>query len=124
MKKTLFILTVTFFVSGLGLYAQNEKNSEQTRELGHTNQNKFKQMYDEFATPNMYRTASGAPGSAYYQQQADYKMDIELDDKNKKLTGKETITYTNNSPDNLEFLWVQLDQNMRCLLYTSPSPRD
>ena len=40
-------------------------------------------------------------------------MDIELDDKNKKLTGKETITYTNNSPDNLEFLWVQLDQNMR-----------
>jgi len=80
MKKTLFILSVAFFVSGYGVYAQNK--IEQTRELGHTNENKFKQMYDEFATPNMYRTASGAPGSAYYQQQADYKMDIELDDKN------------------------------------------
>ncbi|WP_298548092.1 M1 family metallopeptidase [uncultured Aquimarina sp.] len=113
MKKILFILSVTFLVSASGLYAQNQNENEETRELGHTNQNKFKQMYDEFATPNMYRTASGAPGSAYYQQQADYKMDIELDDKNKKLTGKETITYTNNSPDNLEFLWVQLDQNMR-----------
>ncbi len=110
MKNIFFILTVTFFVSSIGLYGQNQTVN---RELGHTNQNKFKQMYDEFATPNMYRTASGAPGSAYYQQQADYKMDIELDDKNKKLSGKETITYTNNSPDDLEFLWVQLDQNMR-----------
>ena len=70
-------------------------------------------MYDEFSTPNMYRTASGAPGSAYYQQQADYKMDIVLDDKNAKIYGFETITYTNNSPDDLEYLWVQLDQNKR-----------
>ncbi|KAA1247146.1 M1 family metallopeptidase [Aquimarina sp. RZ0] len=110
MKNILFILTLALFISGIGLYGQSKGEN---RELGHTNQNKFKQMYDEFATPNMYRTASGAPGSAYYQQQADYKMDIELNDKEKKLYGKETITYTNNSPDNLEFLWVQLDQNMR-----------
>jgi hypothetical protein len=61
----------------------------------------------------MFRTASGAPGPAYYQQQADYKMDIELDDENKTIYGNETITYTNNSPDNLEYLWVQLDQNVR-----------
>ena len=53
---------------------------------------------EEFSTPNMYRTASGAPGPAYYQQQADYKMDIELDDENKKIYGNETITYKNNSP--------------------------
>ncbi len=112
MKKILLVLSVTFLISGIS-YAQNQEETKKVRELGHTNQNKFKQMYDEFATPNMFRTASGAPGPAYYQQQADYKMDIELDDKNKKLTGKETITYTNNSPDNLEFLWVQLDQNMR-----------
>ncbi|MCB0465148.1 MAG: M1 family peptidase, partial [Aequorivita sp.] len=52
-------------------------------------------------------------GPSYYQQQADYVMDVELDDKNKKLTGSETITYTNNSPDKLEYLWVQLDQNKR-----------
>ncbi len=75
--------------------------------------NKFEQMYQEFATPNTYRSASGAPGPDYYQQQADYKMDITLDDKNAKIFGVETITYTNNSPDDLEFLWVQLDQNVR-----------
>jgi len=113
MKK----LPLTFsaiFVSLFSVFIVQAQNDEKTsRRLGHTNSNKFKQLYEEFATPNMYRTASGAPGQAYYQQQADYKMDIELDDKNKTLTGKETITYTNNSPDNLEFLWVQLDQNMR-----------
>lgn len=83
------------------------------RKPGKTNTNKFKQLYDEFSTPNMFRTASGAPGPMYYQQQADYVMDIELDDAQKKLYGYETITYTNNSPDNLNYLWVQLDQNMR-----------
>ncbi|MDB2457413.1 M1 family metallopeptidase, partial [Flavobacteriaceae bacterium] len=77
------------------------------------NTNNFKQLYEEFATPNRFRTASGAPGVDYYQQQVDYVMDIELDDANKKLYGKETITYTNNSPDELPYLWVQLDQNIR-----------
>ncbi|MBP2832149.1 M1 family metallopeptidase [Aquimarina sp. U1-2] len=110
MKRILLVLTVGSLLFSSIAYAQRK---QETRELGHTNENKFKQMYEEFATPNMYRTGSGAPGSAYYQQQADYVMDIELDDKNKKLYGKETITYTNNSPDHLEFLWVQLDQNMR-----------
>jgi len=81
------------------------------REPGHTDKNKFSQMYDLLATPNMFRTASGAPGPAYYQQQADYKMNIELDDKNTKIYGTETITYHNNSPEDLEYLWVQLDQN-------------
>ncbi|ALM49685.1 aminopeptidase [Flavobacterium psychrophilum] len=83
----------------------------QKREPGHKDANKFSQMYDLLATPNMFRTASGAPGPAYYQQQADYKMDIELDDKNTKLFGKETITYHNNSPEDLDYLWIQLDQN-------------
>jgi hypothetical protein len=69
-------------------------------------------MYDEMATPNMFRTASGAPGPAYYQQKADYKMNLELDDKNKKLYGSETITYYNNAKESLEYLWVQLDQNI------------
>ncbi|MFB9057951.1 M1 family metallopeptidase [Mariniflexile ostreae] len=80
---------------------------------GHVNTNKFRQLHQEFATPNSFRTASGAPGQAYYQQQADYKMDIVLDDKNAKLSGYQTITYTNNSPDALSYLWLQLDQNMR-----------
>lgn len=81
------------------------------KQQGSYDTNKFSQMYDLLATPNMFRTASGAPGPAYYQQQADYKIDVELDDKNSKLTGAETITYSNNSPDTLEYLWVQLDQN-------------
>lgn len=91
--------------------AQEETKKE--KDPGHYSQSRFKQLYEEFATPNMFRTASGAPGPAYYQQQADYRMDIELDDKNAKIYGVETITYTNNSPDQLEFLWLQLDQNTR-----------
>jgi hypothetical protein len=91
----------------------SQKNSQQSSEKVHINTNKFRQMYQEFSSPNMFRTAAGAPGPAYYQQQADYKMDIELDDRNKKIYGSESITYTNNSPDNLEYLWVQLDQNVK-----------
>jgi len=110
MKTLKYFLCAFLFVSA-STFAQNEIKPE--RKPGHSNQNKFKQLYDEFATPNMFRTGSGAPGPAYYQQQADYKMDIEIDDVNAKLYGNETITYTNNSPDELKYLWVQLDQNMR-----------
>ncbi len=110
MKIFKYFLCAFLFVSA-STFAQDEIKAE--RQPGHTNQNKFKQLYDEFATPNMFRTGSGAPGPAYYQQQADYKMDIEIDDVNAKLYGNETITYTNNSPDELKYLWVQLDQNMR-----------
>ncbi len=81
------------------------------KQQGKLDTNKFRQMYDLMATPNMYRTASGAPGPEYYQQQADYKMDIELDDKNARLSGVETITYHNNAKEELEYLWLQLDQN-------------
>ncbi len=76
-------------------------------------QHKFSQLGEELPTPNVYRNAAGAPGPNYYQQKADYKMDIVLDDDNQKISGEETITYTNNSPDKLEYLWLQLDQNMR-----------
>ncbi|MGC1516692.1 MAG: M1 family metallopeptidase, partial [Maribacter sp.] len=92
-------------------FAQETEVKE--KEPGHYNQSKFKQLYEEFSTPNGYRSASGAPGPDYYQNQADYVMDIRLDDTNAKIFGEETITYTNNSPDDLEYLWVQLDQNIR-----------
>ena len=81
------------------------------KQEGKLDTNKFRQMYDLMATPNMYRTASGAPGPEYYQQQADYKMDIELDDKKARLDGVETITYHNNAKESLEYLWLQLEQN-------------
>ena len=77
------------------------------------NNSKFKQLHEELPTPNVYRTASGAPGHEYYQQTADYLIDVELDEINNIIYGKETITYTNNSPDILNYLWVQLDQNIR-----------
>ncbi|MDX1279143.1 MAG: M1 family peptidase, partial [Oceanihabitans sediminis] len=110
MNKFKSVLLSAVFVA-VGAFAQAQEKTE--RQQGHTNNNKFKQLYDEFSTPNMFRTASGAPGPAYYQQQADYKMDIVLDDENARISGSETITYTNNSPDTLNYLWVQLDQNVR-----------
>ena len=77
------------------------------------NTSKFRQLGQELPTPNVYRTASGAPGHEYYQQRADYDMSITLDDDTQRIYGEQTITYTNNSPDELRYLWVQLDQNMR-----------
>ena len=79
------------------------------------NYNKFKQLKEEMSTPNVYRTASGAPGHKYFQNEADYDMKISLDDENQKISGSQTITYHNNSPDKLEYLWLQLDQNKRAL---------
>tara|TARA_B110000305_G_scaffold240544_1_gene311505 strand:+ start:5612 stop:7924 length:2313 start_codon:yes stop_codon:yes gene_type:complete len=75
-------------------------------------QKKFAQIENLIPTPNEYRNAAGAPGHNYYQQQADYKMDLVLEDHTQILRGTETITYTNNSPDVLEYLWLQLDQNL------------
>jgi len=103
------ILLVAVSFTSMLLFAQQDSIAVK----GHVNTKKFRQLYDEFATPNVYRTASGAPGHAYYQQQADYKIKVVLDDENRKLTGTETITYTNNSPDDLTYLWLQLDQNKR-----------
>ena len=82
---------------------------------GNTNDNPFRQLYDVLPTPNAVRTASGAPGHDYWQQQVDYVMDIRLNDATQRIDGKETITYINNSPDELRYLWVQLDQNVRDL---------
>ena len=72
---------------------------------------KFRQLEEILPTPNNYRTGSGAPGHEYWQQQADYKIVATLNDENQQLSGEETITYINNSPDVLSYLWLQLDQN-------------
>ena len=106
MKK-LKLISFLFFAS-LTAFSQEVKKEPQ----GHADINKFSQMYAEMATPNMFRTASGAPGPAYYQQRADYKINLELDDKASKMYGSETVTYYNNAPESLDYLWVQLDQNI------------
>ncbi|MEL6536996.1 MAG: M1 family metallopeptidase [Bacteroidota bacterium] len=74
---------------------------------------RFEQLGTELRSPNMFRTASGAPGPNYWQQQADYEIDVTLDEEKLQIIGSEEITYTNNSPDPLRYLWIQLDQNMR-----------
>ncbi len=116
MNKIKYCFASLLFLFAIVVSAQEAE----VRESGHTNQSKFKQLYEEFSTPNTYRSASGAPGPDYYQQQANYKMNITLDDKNAKIFGEETITYINNSPDALEFLWLQLDQNVRAKDSKSP----
>ena len=75
-------------------------------------QGKFEQLGQMLPTPNEYRTGSGAPGPKYWQQKADYDIAVELHESSNSISGKETITYTNNSPDALKYLWLQLDQNV------------
>jgi hypothetical protein len=73
---------------------------------------KFRQLEEILPTPNEQRAASGAPGRAYWQQRADYQINVELDDANQRINASETITYHNQSPDTLAYLWLQLDQNI------------
>lgn len=73
---------------------------------------KFRQLEEVLPTPNAYRNAGGQPGHEYWQQQADYVVKVKLDEPGKRLAASGTITYQNNSPDTLEFLWVHLDQNI------------
>jgi len=75
--------------------------------------NRFEQMGATFRSPNVYRTASGAPGHEYWQQRADYEIVVELNDDNQSISGEEKVTYYNESPDPLDYLWLQLDQNQR-----------
>ena len=105
MKKFIscLLITICFSISGFSQNIQNNPNSNHG--------NKFEQMGGTFPTPNEYRTASGAPGTKYWQQRCDYDIKCELDEKNLTLNGSETVTYFNNSPDVLTYLWLQLDEN-------------
>jgi hypothetical protein len=107
MTKTRRLVLGILILTGAA-FGQSTKTKQ-----GHTNHNKFKQLKELLPTPNLQRTASGAPGIKYTQQKVDYTMGIILDDVNRRIYGDETITYHNNSDDTLAYLWVQLDQNMR-----------
>src|SRR5689334_8208962 len=104
MKKVLlfFAAAGTFFTA----LAQDIKNNP-----GSNHGNKFEQLGSILPTPNEYRSASGAPGPKYWQQRCDYDIKAKLDETALKLTGSETVTYYNNSPDVLTYLWLQLDEN-------------
>ncbi|MDW8301829.1 MAG: M1 family metallopeptidase, partial [Bacteroidia bacterium] len=105
MKHSSLLIGIVFSAVLSSLHAQNQK-------LMRTNESKFKQIHDLLPTPNEYRTASGAPGHKYWQQRADYHIKVQIDDENQTLSGSEWITYYNNSPDALDYLWIQLDQNI------------
>jgi Peptidase family M1 domain len=105
MKQLISCLVMALCL-GTAVVAQNIQNNP-----GSNHGNKFEQMGSSFPTPNEYRTASGAPGPKYWQQRCDYDIKCELDEKNLKLTGSEMVTYFNNSPDVLTYLWLQLDEN-------------
>jgi hypothetical protein len=104
MRKLGFIVLMVAFASITK--AQNIMNNP-----GSNHGNKFEQLGTILPTPNEYRTASGAPGPKYWQQRVDYNIKCELDEPNLTLKGSETVTYYNNSPDVLTYLWLQLDEN-------------
>ncbi|MEO5948376.1 MAG: M1 family metallopeptidase [Chitinophagaceae bacterium] len=105
MKRIISCLLMLAGIATISM-AQNIQNNSNSN-----HGNKFEQMGGILPTPNEYRTASGAPGPKYWQQRCDYDIKCELDEKNNKLTGSETVTYFNNSPNELTYLWLQLDEN-------------
>ncbi len=104
MNKLFLLFFLTFI--GLASLSQDIRNNPNSN-----HGNRFEQLGTILPTPNEYRTASGAPGPKYWQQRCDYDITCELDEPNLRLTGKEKITYYNNSPDPLTYLWLQLDEN-------------
>ncbi|MEL7121956.1 MAG: M1 family metallopeptidase, partial [Bacteroidota bacterium] len=98
--KTLLVLIACFAMSSMVL-AQPQSNHGK----------RFEQMGQELPTPNTYRGADGAPGPEYWQQRADYEIKCKLDDEKLNLSGSEKITYYNQSPTKLKYLWLQLDEN-------------
>ena len=107
-KRILFSLLIC--ISVVNIFAQDIRNNPSSN-----HGNRFEQLGTILPSPNEYRTASGAPGSKYWQQRCDYNIVCELDEPNRKLLGKETLTFFNNSPDALDYLWLQLDENQHSL---------
>jgi hypothetical protein len=108
MKFKVAALSVLFYT---GAFAQNIQNNP-----GSNHGNRFEQLGTILPTPNVYRTASGAPGQAYWQNRADYDITAYLDENKRNLKGSETVTYHNNSPDDLDYIWLQLDENQQSTL--------
>ncbi len=107
MKKINFTLSIVALLCCLSSnIAQNLQNNSKSN-----HGNKFEQLGTILPDPNGYRTASGAPGVNYWQMKADYEIDAKLDETNLQLIGSEWITYHNNSPEPLQYLWLQLDEN-------------
>lgn len=101
------IVTVLVAVGGISAAGTTTPAPKRDAHLA----DKFAQLGTTLRDPNVYRNAAGAPGPRYWQQQADYRINATLDEVARRITASSTITYTNHSPDTLNFLWLQLDQN-------------
>ncbi|WP_339683490.1 M1 family metallopeptidase [Gimesia maris] len=106
-KALLRLLCLALFLCSTSLLQAQIVSNDKFKQ-----EDKFRQLEETLPTPNEFRTASGAPGEKYWQQEVDYEIDVELDDKLQKIIGTEKVTYTNKSPDKLNYLWMQLDTNI------------
>ena len=104
MRLMVFAVVAAFV--GFNAHGQGIQQTKGTFE------DKFRQLDEVLPTPNIYRNAAGEPGHKYWQQKADYNISVKLDEDARRLSASETITYKNNSPDTLRYLWLQLDQNI------------
>src|SRR6476661_3019935 len=110
MKTNTSMKKIFLLIAAAGMVHASRAQDVQNNP-GSNHGNKFEQLGVVLPTPNEYRTASGAPGPKYWQQRCDYDIKAKLDETALKLTGSETVTYFNNSPDVLTYLWLQLDEN-------------
>jgi len=99
------------FLLAAALFAMDVAFADAIRQTKSDHYDAFRQLEVDLPTPNVYRTASGAPGSQYWQQRADHRIRVTLHEDNRSISASETIKYTNNSPDTLRYVWIQLDQN-------------
>ena len=104
MSKSIFIALLLTFSVVAG-------QAQPLRNAGSNHGNRFEQLDYLLQDPNEYRTASGAPGPKYWQQRADYDINVDINEEANLLTGTETVTYFNNSPDILTYIWLQVDEN-------------
>ena len=111
LKRTSLLVTILTLLSTASVIATNVHASSAIKQTKGDFEDKFRQLDEALPTPNVYRNAAGEPGHMYWQQKVDYIIDVKLDEAKRRLSASQTITYQNNSPDTLKYLWVQLDQN-------------
>ena len=104
MRLQILLLTAVFMIVDVAF-------ADAIRQTKSDHYDAFRQLDVDLPTPNVYRTASGAPGTQYWQQRADHSIKVTLDEENRSITASQSVRYTNNSPDTLRYIWIQLDQN-------------
>src|SRR5580698_7196676 len=112
-----FLIRFTIACCTVGILSANAQDVQNNPSSNHGS--KFEALGTILPSPNEYRTASGAPGPKYWQQRCDYDITCDLDEDKLLLTGSETITYFNNSPNELNYLWMQLDENEHSSKYNA-----